>query len=60
MKFLVIPQLKLYTKSSCSHFSTATGKDFGTWVIILIQVVRCFGGVCGRRFILTKVVLSGK
>lgn len=43
MKFLVIPQLKLYNKSSCSHFSTATGKDFGTWVIILIQAVRCFG-----------------
>lgn len=60
MKFLVIPQLKLYNKSSCSHFSTATGKDFGTWVIILIQAVRCFRGVCGRRFILTKVVLSGK
>ena len=35
--------LKLYNKSSCSHFSTATGKDFGTWVIILIQAVRCFG-----------------
>ena len=54
MKFLVIPQLKLYNKSSCSHFSTATGKDFGTWVIILIQAVRCFGGSLRSQIYIDK------
>ena len=54
MKFLVIPQLKLYNKSSCSHFSTATGKDFGTRVIILNPGSTMFWGSLRSQIYIDK------